>query len=103
MSIKDLADAVGATEEHDSIYDDFSERHHWGLGDIVQKLSVEGKRMKWRSQSRANAVIALATVFSCFLECTQQLDAHFNLNLADTVRQAYVDFQLATGISVPKA
>lgn len=103
MTAKQLADAVGAEEEYAVIYSDFSERHHWDLGDIIQRLAVDGQKMTWTSQSPSATLIAFATVFSCYVEAATLLDSHFSLALHADLEGYLTRFTAATDIELSQA
>jgi hypothetical protein len=103
MTAKQLSDAVGAAQEYSEIYNFFSERHHWDLGDIIRRLGVDGQKMTWTSRSASGTLIACATVFSCYVEATQLLDAHFALGMQADLAGYLARFKAASDIELAKA
>ncbi|HEY4218045.1 MAG TPA: DUF5677 domain-containing protein [Gemmatimonadaceae bacterium] len=85
--LRQIFEAVGASELYDGPYYQMSEWHHWSAGGLAQAMRFDDQMMSFSPRSPMIQTASLANAYQCLAETAQLVDEHFELNAAAEIAE----------------
>lgn len=91
-SVRELFEAVKATDHYEWTYGIYSAWHHWSPGAIGLALKRTKRGVRYSPRDRATTVVPLIVAFQCLLEVAQVADETAGLGIAHNLSLRYRSF-----------